>query len=154
MDTIHLNKNQFSDLINLLNNVFYPLKNFVSKKEFKTIIDNKKYKNKFFPLPISFGVNKYVYSKIKGGESFDLYFENKYLINIYNVNFYSLNKKKILKKIYGVNYLKHPYCKKFINENFKFMHFEFKNDNKKNLMHKYFMSPSIFKKSDLPSPSI
>ena len=42
MDKIHINKNQFSDLINLLNNVFYPIKNFVSKKEFIQIIDNKK----------------------------------------------------------------------------------------------------------------
>ena len=42
MNKIDINKNQFSDLINLVNNVFYPLKNFVSKEEFKKIIDNKK----------------------------------------------------------------------------------------------------------------
>ena len=146
MYKIHINKNQFSDLINLRNNVFYPLKNFVSKKEFIKIINDKEYKNHFFPLPITFGVTKEIYSKIKERESFDIYYENKYLINIYNVNFYDLNKKKISKKIYGTNYLKHPYYKSFIKENFKFMNFEFQKENKKNLQNKYFISPSLFKK--------
>ena len=98
MDKIHINKNQFSDLLNLRNNVFYPLKNFVSEKEFKNIINNKEYYNQYFPFPITFGVNKYVYSKIKNKRTFDLYYKNKYLINIYNVNFFNLDKKKFLKK--------------------------------------------------------
>ena len=146
MYKIHINKNQFSDLINLRNNVFYPLKNFVSKKEFIKIINDKKYKNQFFPLPITFGVTKEIYSKIKERKSFDIYYENKYLINIHNVNFYDLDKKKISKKIYGTNYLKHPYYKRFIKENFKFMNFEFQKENKKNLQNKYFVPPSLFKK--------
>ena len=146
MNKIDINKNQFSDLINLVNNVFYPLKNFVSKEEFKKIIDNKKYKNHFFPLPITFGVTKKTYLKFKKITEFDLYYRKKYLINIYNVNFYSLDKKKIAKKIYGVNYLKHPYYKKFITENYMFMHFDYQKLNKKNLKHKYFTSPLLFKK--------
>ena len=31
MDKINIDQNQFSDLINLTNGVFFPLKNFVSK---------------------------------------------------------------------------------------------------------------------------
>ena len=146
MNKIDINKNQFSDLINLVNNVFYPLKNFVSKKEFEKIIDNKKYKNKFFPLPITFGVTKETYLKFKKITEFDLYYRKKYLINIYNVNFYSLDKKKIARKIYGVNYLKHPYYKKFITENYMFMHFDYQKLNKNNLKHKFFISPLLFKK--------
>ena len=146
MNKIHINKNQFSDLINLLNNVFYPLKNFVSKNEFIKIINDKEYKNQFFPLPITFGITKEIYSKIKDRKSFDLYYRKKYLMNIYNVSFYSLDKKKISRKIYGINYLKHPYYKRFIKENFKFMHFDYQSEKKKNLQHKYFVAPSIFKK--------
>ena len=52
---MQITKNQFSDLINLLNNVFYPLKNFVSEKEFINIVNQKKIKKKFFPFPIFFG---------------------------------------------------------------------------------------------------
>ena len=58
MDKIHITQNQFSDLLNLLNDVFFPLKNFVTKLEFLQIINNKKYKNHFYPLPIYFGINK------------------------------------------------------------------------------------------------
>ena len=68
------------------------------------------------------------------------------MINIYNVNFYNLDKKKISRQIYGVNYLKHPYYKKFANENYMFMHFDYQKINKINLKHKYFISPSMFKK--------
>tara|TARA_B110000003_G_scaffold276186_1_gene321381 strand:- start:12066 stop:13121 length:1056 start_codon:yes stop_codon:yes gene_type:complete len=146
MNNIHINQNQFSDLLNLKNNVFYPVNNFVSKKEFINIIDNKKYKNQFFPLPITFGITKKIYLKFKNQNSFDLYFNNKYLINIYNVNFFNINKKKILKKIYGTNYLKHPYYKKFMNENYRFMNFDIRRENKNNLQHKYFLSPKLFKK--------
>ena len=146
MNKIDINKDQFSDLINLVNNVFYPLKNFVSKKEFEKIIDHKRYKNHFFPMPISFGVSKEIYMNCKNIKKFDLYYKNKYLINIYNVSFYKLDKKKISRKIYGVNYLKHPYYNKFIKENYMFMHFNYHRINQINLKHKYFISPSIFKK--------
>ena len=146
MDKIHLSQNQFSDLINLINNVFFPLKNFVTKKEFLEIIDSKKFQNNFFPLPIYFGINKKIYLKSKDKNTFNLYFKNKYLLNIYNVKFYSLDKKKICKKIYGNNYPRHPFSKKFNKENYRFISFDYKKINKKNLKHKYFFSPLLFKK--------
>ena len=130
----------------MLNDVFHPVKNFVSKEELIRIVENKKYDNHFFPFPITFGVSKEIYFKIKKKKNFDLYFNKKYLVNIFNVKFYNINKKHILQKIYGPNYLNHPYCKKFIKENFRFMNFEIRGINKKNLHHKYFVSPSLLKK--------
>ena len=146
MDKINITQNQFSDLINLLNGVFLPLKNFVTKEEFLEIINNKKIKNKFFPLPIYFGVNKETYLKFKKKNTFNLYFKNKYVLNIYNVKFYSLNKKRICREIYGKDFVKHPFSKKFIKENYKFISFDYKKINKKNLSHKYFFSPMLIKK--------
>ena len=70
MNKINITKNQFSDLINLINNVFFPLKNFVTKKEFLEIIDSKKFQNDFFPLPIYFGINKKIYLKSKDKKYF------------------------------------------------------------------------------------
>ena len=145
MSNIYINKNQFSDLINLVNDVFFPLKKFVTKKEFTEIITNKKLKNSFYPLPIFFGVSKKVYLKIKEKNNLNIYYKKKFISKAINVNFYSLNKPKIAKKIYGINYLKHPYYKKFINENYKFLSFDFHKIDKKNLKHKYFISPSQFK---------
>jgi sulfate adenylyltransferase len=146
MNKINITKNQFSDLINLINNVFFPLKNFVTKNEFLEIIDNKKYKNKFFPLPIYFGISKKIFKKFKNKNNFDLYYKKKYLLNIFNAKFYNINKTKICKQIYGPNYLKHPYTRKFITENYRFLSFDYKNINQRNLKHKYFYSPSLIKK--------
>ncbi len=148
MEKIHITKNQFSDLINLLNEVFSPLNNFVTKEEFLEIVKNNKFKNNFFPLPIYFGINKKNYLKLKNRNNIDLYYKNKYLLNIYNLKFYSLNKEKICQKIYGNNYIKHPFSKKFISENYKFISFDFQKIDKKNLKHKYFISPSRFKKKN------
>ena len=148
MEKIQITQNQFSDLINLFNKVFLPLSNFVTKKQFLDIIKYKKFKNHFFPLPIYFGIDKKKYLKLKNESSFNLYYKNKYLLNIYNVRFYSLDKKKICQKIFGNNYLSHPFSKKFIKENYRFVSFDYKNIEKKNLKHKYFISPQNFKKKN------
>ena len=54
--TLKLNQSQFSDLLNLTHNVFYPLKNFVNKSEYEKIILYQKFKKFFFPFPILFGI--------------------------------------------------------------------------------------------------
>ena len=51
MEKININKNQFSDLLNLINNVFFPLKKFVNQKEFNEIL-----KRKYMMLPIQFNL--------------------------------------------------------------------------------------------------
>ena len=141
MDKIHVTQNQFSDLINLINGVFFPLKSFVTKEEFFEIVKNKKFHGKFFPMPIFFGINKKTYLNFKNKIIFDLYYKKKYLMNIYNVKFYNLDKKFICRKIYGKNYQKHPYSKKFLKENYKFISFDYQKINKKNLKYKNFISP-------------
>ena len=144
MNKLNITQNQFSDLINLVNNVFFPLKNFVSKEEFLEIIKNKKIKNNFFPLPIYFGINKNNYLKFKNKDNLNLYFKKKYLLNIYNIKFFSLDKKKICRVIYGKNYLKHPYSKKFIRENYRFVSFDYRAISKINFKHRNFYSPLSF----------
>ena len=64
MANLQINKNQFSDLLNLLNGVFFPLKHFVNKVNFLNILYNRKINKSFFPIPIFFGVTKKNYNKI------------------------------------------------------------------------------------------
>ena len=130
MDKINVTQNQFSDLINLINGVFFPLKNFVTKEEFFKIVNKGKFQGKFFPMPIFFGINKKIYLKSKDKNTFNLYYKNKYLLNIYNVKFYSLDKRKYA-KIYGNNYPRHPFSKKFNKENYRFISFDYKKINRK-----------------------
>ena len=94
MDKININKNQFSDLLNLTNNVFFPLKKFVNQKEFNNILKNKKFKNSFFPFPIFFGVSKKVYSKVKNKKKLEMFYKKKNLFRAENIIYYNLNKKK------------------------------------------------------------
>ena len=48
MLSLSINKNQFSDILNLNYGVFSPLKHFVNEKNFKNILIKKKIENKFF----------------------------------------------------------------------------------------------------------
>ena len=98
MNKIYINKNQFSDLLNLVNNVFLPLKKFVNKDEFLNIIQKKKFKNSFFPFPIFFGLNKKTYLKIKNKKKLNLFYKNKKLLEAKNIIFYNVNKKKLQKE--------------------------------------------------------
>ena len=91
MDKINVTQNQFSDLINLINGVFFPLKNFVTKEEFFTILIKESFKENFFLCQYSLvSIKIYLNSKIK---MFSTYTTKKYLLNIYNVKFYNLDKK-------------------------------------------------------------
>ena len=90
-----LNYKQYSDFINITNNVFYPLKNFVNEKEFKSILEKQKIKNKFFPFPIFFGLDKNQFNKIKKKDKLIFFYKSKKIAIIDNLKFYSLNSKKI-----------------------------------------------------------
>ena len=59
-----LNYKQYSDFINIANNVFYPLKISLIKRIY-IYFRKQKIKNKFFPFPIFFGLNKNQFNKIK-----------------------------------------------------------------------------------------
>ena len=67
-------------------------------------------------------------------------------MKIKNINFFDIDKKKFGNKIYGKNFKKNPFYKKFFIENFKFLSFEYFDINKKNFKDKNFTSPKIFKK--------
>ena len=146
MNKLDLNQKQFSDLLNLSNNVFYPLIKFNNKKEILSILKKKRFDNKFFPIPIYFGLTKNIFNKIKYKKKLKLHYKTKYLMDIINIDFFSLNKNFFGKKIFGKNYNEHLYFKKFTKENYRFISFEFKNINFNNLKNKFFISPKSFKK--------
>ncbi len=146
MNSLSVTNEQFSDILNLYYGSYFPLKHFNDEKNFKNILLKKKVNNKFFPLPIFFGINKKKYFKIKNKKIIKLFFENKYIAAIKIKNFFNIKKKFFGRKLFGLNYKKHPYYLKFSKENYIFLDFEYIKINKKNLRHKYFVPPSIFKK--------
>jgi len=146
---INLNQNQFSDLLNLINGVFFPLKNFVNKDQFLNILKKNSFKKFFFPFPIYFGIDKKKFKKIKNEKKIILTYNNQFLLKIKQINFFNIDKHNFGKKIYGKKYKNNPYFKKFNKENYKFLSFRFELLNKKNLKHKKFVSPKLFKRKYL-----
>lgn len=152
MNILNLNRNQFSDLINLTNNVFYPLTNFNNKDEFIEILNKSKYKKKYFPFPIFFGVNKQKYQIHKKENELVLCYKSKKIAIIDNIEFYSIDKILYGKVIFGINFKKHPYFKKFKLENYKFLNFRIKKIYKLQIKKKLFIPPKEFNKKNKRKP--
>ena len=145
MDKLYINKEQFSDLLNLHYGVFHPLKKFVNEKAFKSILLSNKINKKFFPFPIYFGVSEEKYKKYKYKKHLNIYYKKKDIGIIKINNFFKIKNELFGKKLFGVNYKKHPYYIKFLKENFAFIDFSYKKLNKINLNHKNFESPQKLK---------
>jgi len=63
---ININRFQLTDIFNIHYGVFYPIKKFVSKNDFESIVTKMKMVNgDFFPIPIYFSVSKQILKKIK-----------------------------------------------------------------------------------------
>ena len=110
MRKLLLNKNQFSDLLNLHHGVYNPLRHFVNEKTFLDILYKRKLK-KFFPLPIR--VSKENYNKIKKSTFLKLYFKKKYLAIIKINSFFKINNLDFGRKIFKENFKKHPFFIRF-----------------------------------------
>ena len=131
MYSLSLSKEQFSDILNLSNGVFSPLKHFVGEEDFKNILLKKKLEKNFFLFQFFFGIKKKIFNKIKNEKYFKFYFK-KNLIAIVEINsIYKINKKLYGKKIFGKKFSQHPYYIKFNKENYAFLDFTYKKLNKK-----------------------
>jgi len=79
MHKIELNFQEYLELERLDDNSFLPVKNFMNKEEAYSVIDNMKYKNSIFPLPILLPID---FKKKK-----ELTKNNKKVSLFYNKNF-------------------------------------------------------------------
>ncbi len=141
-----LNYKQYSDFLNITNDVFFPLKNFVNKHEFNSILNKQKFKNYFFPFPIFFGLSKKKYNVIKNKKNLILTYKSQEVALVNELNFFTINKKLFGKKIFGKKFNNHLYFKLFKEENYKFLSFKINKIFKNNNTLEKFIKPSDFKK--------
>tara|TARA_B100000989_G_scaffold298982_1_gene291619 strand:+ start:2560 stop:3618 length:1059 start_codon:yes stop_codon:yes gene_type:complete len=146
MLSLSINQNQFSDLLNLNYGVFLPLKNFVNEKNFRNILIKKKIDNKFFPIPIFFGIKKIDYNKIKNSTKIKIIYKRKLIAIVRLKSLFKIDHKIYGKKIFGKNFKNHSYYIKFKKENYAFIDLEYIKLEKKNLKDKNFVPPIKFKK--------
>lgn len=141
-----LNYKQYSDFINLTNDVFYPLKNFVNKEEFYSILRNQNLRDNYFPFPIFFGLTQKQYNKVKNQKELTFVYNSKTTAKISHLNFFHVDKKLFAFKIFGKKFINHPYYKIFIKENYIFLSFKIEKKFKNHVYYKKFVSPLTFKK--------
>ena len=96
-----LNYKQYSDLLNITNNVFFPVKNFVNKHEFHSILIEQKLKNNFFPFPIFFGLSQKKYNEIKDKKSLMLIYKSQNIAYVKKLKFFDIDKNLFGTKIFG-----------------------------------------------------
>jgi len=141
-----LNYNQYTDYINIIYGIFSPLKNFVNKKEFNTILNDQSLNNQFYPFPIFFGLNKKQYLEIKNKKKILLRYKSKNVAIVKNLNFFDIDKNLFGKTIFGKNYKQHFYFKIFTNRNYKFLSFKISKKYEIRDLPKHFLKPKFFKK--------
>jgi len=94
---ININRFQLTDIFNIHYGVFYPIKKFVSKKDFESIIKKMRMINgEFFPIPIYFSISKKKINKIKKNELVYILYNKQYICKLFIQNIYNFTKKRKL----------------------------------------------------------
>ena len=152
MKKIIITNSQYLEALNLQNGTFLPVKHFMNKKEFYSVINNMKLLNgQIFPLPIFFNINKKQKKSIENQKLIYLFFKNEIVGKLYISEIFTCDKNKIIKKLYGTKSLKHPGVKSFLKMGDFFLagKVEISKKNKLNF-HKLDLTPTktkeIFKK--------
>ncbi len=140
---INISKLQLLEIYNVYFNVYYPIKKFVSKKQFISIIENMKIGKKFFPIPIYFNL-KNINLKIK---IFKVYYKKKYVCDLNISKIYTFNyteKIEIGKKFFLTDDITHPGYNKFLKEGNYFLDCKIVNFNK-NKLYVFYSKPTEIK---------
>ena len=156
MRKLKINYQTLTDIINIKYNIFDPIKKFLSKKDFYSVIEKKKLSNgKFFPFPIFFSINKIDFNRLNGQKKIEIFYGQSLVCYLKINSFYFVNKKKIGKKIFNTSNLNHPGYKNFMDSGDYNIDCEIEKFNKKILKKIYFSNPNqikdIIKKRKLKS---
>lgn len=109
MVRLDLNINQYLELEKIGLGAFHPIKGFVDKADFQSIVENMRLVDgSVFSLPIILDVNDDDMNRLKKTYSVSLYFHNELVGKLYPREFYSVDRCHAAKKIYGTSDITHP----------------------------------------------
>ncbi len=146
MKKLKINYQTLTDIINIKYGLFNPIRKFLSKKDFYSVVKKNHLSNgKFFPFPIFISVSKIDYKKFLNEKKIQInYGQTKVCVLKIN-SFYIVDKKKIGKKIFNTSNLNHPGFKYFVETGNYNIDCEIKNFNKVILKKINFSDPNKFK---------
>tara|TARA_Y100000310_G_scaffold337758_1_gene425674 strand:- start:303 stop:1346 length:1044 start_codon:yes stop_codon:yes gene_type:complete len=143
---LKLEYNNFLDVINLNFKVYNPLKEFVSKRNFISIVKKKRLtNNKFFPIPIFINISQNLYDKLKTYKNIQAYYKSKKVCDLKIKSFYTLNKIRVGESLFKTKNKKHPGLTRFLNSGDYFIQCKIENFNHKIMKNLNFTYPSKIK---------
>ncbi|MDC3027734.1 hypothetical protein OA180_01100 [Candidatus Pelagibacter sp.] len=145
---IKISLDDYYELKNLKENVYYPLTKLVDKKNFNNILKNYRLvSGKIFPLPIFLSVEKNIALNLKLNQTYNLSYRNQNIGKLKVEDTYRVNKIKACKKIFKTSSLKHPGVRKFMETKEFFIGGTIKQLNNSIEKEKYkYLKPSSVKK--------
>jgi sulfate adenylyltransferase len=148
LSQIKVSLDDYYELKNIKEKVYYPLNKLVDRKNFKSILNNYKLTSgKIFPLPIFLSVEKNIAIKLKLNQTYKLTYRNKNIGKLKVEDVYKINKIKACKKIFKTSSLNHPGVKKFLHTKEYFIGGTIKQLINKITKEKYkYLEPSSLKK--------
>lgn len=109
--TLDLNRKQICDLELLLNRAFYPLKGFLNKKNYESVLQDMRLEDDtIWPVPLCLDVNEDLADKLSIGDNLALNDEEGFLLALLNINdIWRPDKEKEAIAVYGTSdEEKHP----------------------------------------------
>ena len=109
MSKINLNFQEYLELERLSDGSFFPVKNFMKKKDALSVIHRMKFKERIFPLPIllSIQINQYK-DLLNNKTAVKLFYKNILVGEIVKPEVFKININNMCKKIFGTVNKKHP----------------------------------------------
>jgi sulfate adenylyltransferase len=109
MPSISLNFQEYLELERLSDNSFFPVKNFMKKKDALSVINKMKFKDKIFPLPILLSIQANQYKDLLNKKVVvKLFYKNILVGEIVNPEVFKININNMCKKIFRTVNKKHP----------------------------------------------
>lgn len=99
----------------ILSQKLYPVNKFMNFNEIKSVVNDYRFNEKIFPVPIILGLNKTNKSNQK---YIDLYYNKKKVVQLKIESEFKIDLKKIFKKLLGNKFKSHPLYKYYKKYNY------------------------------------
>lgn len=112
---IKIGFNTYLELEKIAENVFFPLKGFMTEKDFISVVKKMRLNNgKLFPIPVLLPVNLKEKKKMKLNKNFFLTYRNVIVGKITVKSIFVIDFKKFIKQLFGTEDLQHPGYKNLV----------------------------------------
>ncbi len=105
----------YQEILNLKLGCYHPVKKFMDKENFLSVIKKFKLKNNsFFPMPIYLDIDSNQKKILEKRKKIKIFYKKKYVGLFFNCKCFKLEKKSILKEFFKTKKISHPGVRNFL----------------------------------------